>query len=58
MGYGLGHPWGYEHCVSHFARFNFFSSHHPVHSRIWIEDFRETPRTGKPWLVKRINAKE
>ena len=23
----LGHPWGYEHCVSHFARFNCLYSH-------------------------------
>ena len=35
----LGHPWGYEHCVSHFARFNCLYSHHPVHPRFWIEDF-------------------
>ena len=39
----LGHPWGYEHCVSHFARFNCLYSHHPVHPCFWIEDFREAP---------------
>ena len=53
----LGHPWGYEHCVSHFARFNCLYSHHPVHPRFWIEDFREAPRTGKPFLVKPIHGK-
>ena len=53
----LGHPWGYEHCVSHFARFNCLYSHHPVHPRFWIEDFREVPRTGKPFLVKPIHGK-
>ena len=47
----LGHPWGYEHCVSHFARFNCLYSHHPVLPRFWIEDFFEAPRTGKPFLV-------
>ena len=53
----LGHLWGYEHCVSHFARFNCLYSHHPVHPRFWIEDFREAPRTGKPFLVKPIHGK-
>ena len=53
----LGHPWGYEHCVSHFARFNCLYSHHPVHPCLWIEDFREAPRTGKPFLVKPIHGK-
>ena len=53
----LGHPWGYEYCVSHFARFNCLYSHHPVHPRFWIEDFREAPRTGKPFLVKPIHGK-
>ena len=53
----LGHPWGYEHCVSHFARFNCLYSHHPVHPRFWIEDFREAPRTGKPFLFKPIHGK-
>ena len=53
----LGHPWGYEHCVSHFARFNCLYSHHPVHPRFQIEDFREAPRTGKPFLVKPIHGK-
>ena len=52
-----GHPWGYEHCVSHFARFNCLYSHHPVQPRFWIEDFREAPRTGKPFLVKPIHGK-
>ena len=42
----LGHPWGYEHCVSHFTCFNCLYSHHPVHPRFWIEDFREVPRTS------------
>ena len=53
----LGHPWGYEHCVSHFARFNCLYSHHPEHPRFWIEDFREAPRAGKPFLVKPIHGK-
>ena len=53
----FGHQWGYEHCVSHFARFNCLYSHHPVHPRFWIEDFREAPRTGKPFLVKPIHGK-
>ena len=53
----LGDPWGYEHCVSHFARFNCLYSHHPVHLSFWIEDFGETPRTGKPFLVKPIHGK-
>ena len=53
----LGHPWGYEHCVSDSARFNYLYSHHPVHPRFWIEDFREAPRTGKPFLVKPIHGK-
>ena len=53
----LEHPWGYEHCVSHFARFNCLYSHHPVHPRFRIEDFREAPRTGKPFLVKPIHGK-
>ena len=53
----VGHPWAYEHCVSHFARFNCLYSHHPVHPRFWIEDFREAPRTGKPFLVKPIHGK-
>ena len=43
--------------MSHFARFNCLYSHHPVHSRFWIEDFREAPRTGKPFLVKPIHGK-
>ena len=29
----LGHPWGYEHSVSHFARFNCLYTHHPLHPR-------------------------
>ena len=53
----LGHPWGYEHCVSHFVRLNCLYSHHPVHSCFWIEDFHEAPRTGKPFLVKTIHGK-
>ena len=53
----LGHPWGCEHCVSHFARFNCLYSHHLVHPRFWIEDFREAPRTGKAFLVKPIYGK-
>ena len=53
----FGHPWGYEHCVSHFTRFNFLYSHHPVHPRFCIEDFREGPRTSKPFLVKPIDGK-
>ena len=53
----LGHPWGYEHYVSHFACFNCLYSHHPVHHRFWIEDFREAPRTSKPFLVKPIHGK-
>ena len=53
----LGHPWGYEHCVSHFVRFYCLYSHHPVHPRTWIEDLREAPRTGKPLLVKPIHGK-
>ena len=53
----FGHPWGYEHCVSHFARFNCLYCHHAVHLRFWIEDFCEAPRTGKPFLVKPIHGK-
>ena len=53
----LGHPWGYEHCKGHFARFNCLYSHHRVHPCFWIEDFREAPRTGKPFLVKPIHGK-
>ena len=53
----LGHPWGYEHGVSHFARFNCLYSHHPVHPRFWIEDFREAPPTNEPFLVKPFNGK-
>ena len=53
----LGHPWGYKHCVSHFAGFNCLYSHHPVHPRFWIEDFREAPRTGKSFFVKPIHGK-
>ena len=54
---GLGHLWGYEHCVSHFAHFNCLYSHHPVHPCFWIEDYREAPRTRKPLLVKPIHGK-
>ena len=53
----LGHPWGYEHCLSHFARFNCLYSHHPVHPCFRIEDFHEAPRTGIPFLVKPIHGK-
>ena len=53
----LGHPWGYEHCLSHFACLNCLYSHHPVHSRFRIEDFLEAPRTGKPLLVHPIHGK-
>ena len=53
----LRHPWGYEHCVRHFALFNCLYSHHPVHPHFWIEDFREAPRTGKRFLVKPIHGK-
>ena len=53
----LGHPWGFEHCVSHFARFNCLYSHHPVHPRFWIEDFHEAPRTGEQFLMKPIHGK-
>ena len=53
----LGHPWGSEHCVSHFARFNCVYSDHPVHPRFWIQDFREAPRTSKPFLVKPSHGK-
>ena len=53
----LGHPWGYAHCVSHFARFNCLYSHHPVHPHFLIEDYREAPRTSKPFLVKPIHGK-
>ena len=51
------HPWGIEHCVSHFARFNGLYSPHPVHPRFSIEDFREAPLTGKPFLVTPIHGK-
>ena len=53
----LGHPWGYEHCVSHFACFNCLYSHHPVHPRFCIEDFREAPRTCESFLVKPLHGK-
>ena len=53
----LGHPYGYEHCVSHFPGFNRLYSHHPVHPRFSIEDFPEAPRTGKPFLVQAIHGK-
>ena len=53
----LGHPLGYEHCVSHFAPFNCLYSHHPVQPRFWIEDFREAPPTSKPFLVNSIHRK-
>ena len=54
----LGHPWGYDHCVSHLARFNCLYSHHPVHVHFfWIEDFCEAPQKGKPFLVKPIHGK-
>ena len=53
----FGHPWGYEHCVSHFARFNYLYSHHPVRPRFWIEDLAEAPRSGKPFWVKPIHGK-
>ena len=43
--------------MSHFARFNCLYSHHPVHPRFWIEDFREAPRTGKQFFVKPIHGK-
>ena len=53
----FGHPWGYKHCVSHFARLNCLYSHHHVHPRFLIEDFREAPQTGKPFFVKPIHGK-
>ena len=53
----LGHPLGYEHCVSHFARFNCLYSYHPVHPRFPIGDFREAQRTGKPFFVQPIHGK-
>ena len=53
----LGHPWGYEHCVSHIAGFHCLYSHHPVHPRFLIEDSRETPQTGEPFWVKPIHGK-
>ena len=53
----LGHPLGYEHCVSHFARFNSLYSYHPVHPRFPIGDFREAQRTGKPFSVQPIHGK-
>ena len=43
--------------MSHFTRFNCLYSHHPVHPRLWIEDFHEAPRTGKPFLFKPIHGK-
>ena len=43
--------------MSHFARFNCLYSQHPVHPRFCIEDFRETPQTGKPFFVKPIPGK-
>ena len=42
--------------MSRFSRFNCLYSHHPVHPSFWIEDFREAPRTGKPFLVKPIHG--
>ena len=51
----LEHPWGYEHCLSHFARFNCLYSHHPMQPRFWIKDFHEASRTGKPFLVQPIH---
>ena len=53
----LGQPWGYEYCVSHFARFICLYSRHPVHPRFWIGDFREAPRNGKQFLVEPIHGK-
>ena len=53
----LGHPWGCEHCVSHFACFNCLYSHHLVQARGRIQDFREAPPTGKPFLVQPIQSK-
>ena len=57
LGYGFGDPWGYEHCVSHFSRFNCLYSQHPVHPSFWTEDPREAPPTGKSFLVKPIDGK-
>ena len=53
----LGHPRGYKHCVSRFARFSCSYSHHPVRAYFWIEHFREAPQTGKPFLVRPIHGK-
>ena len=53
----LWHPWGYEHCMSHFARFKCLYSHNPVHPHFLIEDFREAPRTSKPFLVRPVHDK-
>ena len=43
--------------MSHFVRFNCLYSHHPVHPRFWIEDFREAPRNGIPFSDKPIHGK-
>ena len=42
--------------MSHFTRFNCLYSQHPVPPRFCIEEFREAPRTGKPFLVKIIHG--
>ena len=43
--------------MSHFARFNCLYSHHPVQPCFWIQNFREGPRTSKPFSVKPIHGK-
>ena len=53
----FGHPWGYEHCVSHFACFSYLYSYHPVKPGFGNEVFLEAPGTSKSFLVKPIHCK-
>ena len=42
--------------MTHFVCLDSLYSHRAVRARFWIEDFRGTPRTGKPSLVEPIDG--
>ena len=51
-----GHPWGFDFCLGHFARFACLYLFHPSHPRIRVGGFRQLKTTGKPNFLKPVKG--
>ena len=50
----VGHPWGWDHCVAHFACFNGLYLHHPWHAHVWLDGSSKNLSTGCPIVLKPV----